>query len=66
MAIVMLDVILTLQCMVESDVMKGVLSGLFGLQVNKPDIQLPLIFFLIPSNPLSIAQLKETVCDRLG
>ena len=45
MAIVMLDVILTLQCMVESDVMKGVLSGLFGLQVNKPDIQLPLIFF---------------------
>ena len=45
MAIVMLDVILTLQCMVESDVMKGVSSGLLGLQVNKPDIQLPLIFF---------------------
>lgn len=61
----MVDIILTLQCMVESDVMKGVLSGLFGLHVNKLDIQLPLIF-LIPSNPLSIAHLKETICDRLG
>lgn len=61
----MVDIILTLQCMVESDVMKGVLSGLFGLHVNKPDIQLSLIF-LIPSKSLSIAHLKETICDRLG